>query len=71
MIDSARGTTRAEDAQGTPTQSHISPSILVYEDTPEPPKAVPGTGVAGQRCEDRVLTPNTVELIPTLGALFP
>ena len=26
-----RGTTRAEDAQGTPTQSHISPSILVYE----------------------------------------
>ena len=27
-----RGTARAEDAQGTPTQSHISPSILVYED---------------------------------------
>jgi len=27
-----RGTTRAEDAQGTPTQSHISSSILVYED---------------------------------------
>jgi hypothetical protein len=26
------GTTRAEDAQGTPTQSHISPSILAYED---------------------------------------
>ena len=26
------GTTRAEDSQGTPTQSHISPSILVYED---------------------------------------
>jgi len=26
-----RGTARAEDAQGTPTQSHISPSILVYE----------------------------------------
>ena len=26
------GTARAEDAQGTPTQSHISPSILVYED---------------------------------------
>ena len=24
--------TRAEDDQGTPTQSHISPSILVYED---------------------------------------
>ena len=27
-----RGATRAEDAQGTPTQSHISPSILVYEE---------------------------------------
>jgi len=26
-----RGAARAEDAQGTPTQSHISPSILVYE----------------------------------------
>ena len=23
-----RGTARAEDAQGTPTQSHISPSVL-------------------------------------------
>ena len=31
-MDSGRGTTRAEEAQGTPTQSHISPSILVYED---------------------------------------
>jgi len=29
---SGRGTTRAENAQGTPTQSHISPSILVYGD---------------------------------------
>jgi len=32
--DSGRGAERAEDAQGTPTQSHISPSILVYEDYP-------------------------------------
>ena len=33
MLDpSGRGTTRAENAQGTPNQSHISPSILVYED---------------------------------------
>ena len=32
MIDSGRGTKRAEDAQGTPGQSHISPSILLYED---------------------------------------
>ena len=28
---SGRGTTRAEDVQGTPAQDHISPSILVYE----------------------------------------
>ena len=27
-----KGATRAEDAQGTPTQSHVSPNILVYED---------------------------------------
>ena len=27
-----RGAARAENAQGTPTQSHISPSKLVYED---------------------------------------
>ena len=32
MIDSGRGAARAEDAPGTPTQSHISPSVLVYED---------------------------------------
>jgi len=30
--DGGRDATRAEDAQGTPAQSHISPSILVYED---------------------------------------
>jgi len=29
---SGRGAARAEDAQGTPTQSHTSPSILVYEE---------------------------------------
>ena len=27
-----RGTAGAGDAQGTPTQSHISPSTLVYEE---------------------------------------
>ena len=27
-----RGAARVEDAQGTPTQSHVSPSILVYEE---------------------------------------
>jgi hypothetical protein len=30
-----RGTARAEDAQGTPTQSHTSPSKMVYEDKPQ------------------------------------
>ena len=29
---SGRGAARAKDAEGTPTQSHISPSILVYEE---------------------------------------
>ena len=29
---SGRIITRAEDAQGTPSQSHISPSTLVYKD---------------------------------------
>ena len=32
--ESGRGTERADDAQGTRTQSHISPSILVYEEYP-------------------------------------
>ena len=32
VIDSGRGTTRAEDAQGTPAQSHISPRILAYKE---------------------------------------
>jgi hypothetical protein len=29
---SGRGTARAKNAQGTPAQSRISPSILVYEE---------------------------------------
>ena len=36
-----RGAARTEDAQGTPTQSHVSPSILVYEDTPPPASLAP------------------------------
>ena len=39
VTNSGRGTTRAEDSQGTPTQSHISPSILVYEDYNSLPEA--------------------------------
>ena len=31
-LEKHQRTARAEDAQGTPNQSHISPSILVYED---------------------------------------
>ena len=38
---SGRGAARAEDAQGTPTQSHISSSILVYEDKQETPRLSP------------------------------
>ena len=32
LMKSGRGAARAEDAQGTPTQSHISPNILAYEE---------------------------------------
>jgi len=39
MLDSGGGFTKAEDAQGTPTQSHVSPSILVYEDNEKPSTA--------------------------------
>jgi len=31
-LRAGRGTARAEDAQGTPTQSHMLPSMLVYEE---------------------------------------
>ena len=34
--DFGSGTARAEDAQRTPTQSHISPRILVYEEIAVP-----------------------------------
>ena len=36
-----RGTTRAENAQGTSTQSHTSPSILVDVEKPLPPVCAP------------------------------
>ena len=41
------GTARAEDAQGKHTQSHVSPSILVYEYYGEPsvPQSELGLGV--------------------------
>ena len=32
LLGSERGAERAEDAQGTPTQSHIQSSTLVYEE---------------------------------------
>ena len=31
--ESRRGTTKAENAPEAPTQSHVSPSILVYEES--------------------------------------
>ena len=40
LIDAGRGAARAEDAQGTPTQSHISPSKLVYEDKTHEPHSL-------------------------------
>ena len=33
MVDPRRSATRAENAQGTPTKSHISPNTPVYEDS--------------------------------------
>ena len=51
MIDSGSGTTRAENAQGSPTQSHITPSILIHEDN------IPSQiGMAG-RVPERALHP--------------
>ena len=35
VIDSWRASTKEKDAQGTPSQSHVSPNILVYQDTNE------------------------------------
>jgi len=32
LVGTGRGTTRTEDAQGTPIRSHVSPTVLVYED---------------------------------------
>ena len=71
VIDSGGGAARAEDAQGTPTQSHISPSILVYEDklillqlgapppvsrhAPPPPTAAPAPAVP-RPCKNNCFT---------------
>ena len=46
-----RGAARAEYAHGTPTQSHISPSILVYEDTWTYRKIASIDGHAGFSCQ--------------------
>ena len=52
MINSGWGATRAENAQGTPTQSHVSPNIQVYTDSispaagpPQAPSTAPALGV--------------------------
>jgi len=49
---SGRGTTRVDDAQGTPTQSHISPIILVYKDN---------------RCENRFIRETVSRANPQLS----
>jgi len=47
-----RGAVRAENAQGTPTPSHISPSILVHENKLFPPRSAADLeGVRVARCE--------------------
>jgi len=42
-----RGTARAGDAQGTPTQNNISPSILVFEEHAGGSEGSEGADVAG------------------------
>ena len=50
---SGRGAARAEDAHGTLTQSHISPSILVNED--KLGNLLPVFSFEGTYAEDNVL----------------
>ena len=45
-----RGAARAEDAQGTPTQSHISPSILINISPPFSPEKGGAGGCARAGC---------------------
>jgi len=57
---------RAEDAQGTPTQSHISPSILVYEDQHRILTA-PFTAKGGVAEPDGECTARVPPLVPYRG----
>jgi len=54
VIDFGRGAARAEDAQGTSTQSHISPSKLLYENKIQSWGAGP---VAGDDALGKVVRP--------------
>jgi len=56
-LTSGRGTTSAEDAQGTSTQSHISPSILVSEHCHAAPPRSPA--IQRDQSEDRNPKPET------------
>ena len=47
-----RGAARAEDAHETPTQSHVSPSMLVYEDDPALMRSGVGATVWGLLMRD-------------------
>jgi len=67
VVGSGRGSARAEDAQGTPTQSHIkSPSIQVYEDYL--PHEDAGVAARIHRARRPPLAP--VHLVPCLGSGF-
>jgi hypothetical protein len=56
--DSGRGATRVEDAQGTPTQSHISPSILVHEDHISIPTLHSGASLHGPEADIKAVRGN-------------
>ena len=59
---SGRGAARAEDAQTTPTESHVSPSILVYEDHQVVlSRSVPTT--KSEAIEDSTQTPSPFTLL--------
>ena len=70
---SGRVTTRAEDARGTPTQSHISPSILVYEEKPDAGRILCGSGpLRGLHPKPYTLhTPTPYTLHPAPHTLHP
>ena len=67
-----RVTTRAEDARGIPTQSHISPSVPVYEDLICPRVKVHGMVGCTYESEVNLLwTPHNLASVGVLRAQIP